>query len=439
MHQILSRDYKKDFLYHGLPAIWHANQYLVFSPYAGKIAVLTVDELSREKTQNWLEKLHFFGQPHTARNNPEVIRLVLMTTSDCRLRCKYCYEHGGETCKIMDFTTAKTAIEFAYQAKKSTAKAIDILFFGGEPTLNFDLIQNVVALVKKLPLKHKYFSINTDGLLNFKQLDWMIKEKFFIQISCDGPSIVQNKLRPLKNGSSSSQLVEKNIKYLITKKSLFGIRATITSDNIKLTSLVNYFSSLGVKFLHFERVLVSGRAKCSLQSNDSQYVKEFAQAIKLAAKKKVYLITSPLMNLFSPADYFCVQIGEGKFIVNTEGEMHLCYLDEVKDYAKVGEIKNSKVIFNYQQLRKISQLELSGDCQNCAYKFICSGSCPADNFLATGTFSHINSKICAVNQQILHLSIVFLYQQCLDGFKNKFFPILGKEILEREVFKYNKF
>lgn len=417
----------KDILFHNLPAIWNGKSFLVFSPYKGEIVVLSKQEIKDERVAEKLTQQNFFGQPNTQRGNPNIIRIVLVVTTNCRLKCKYCYTRGGEIRRSMNLNMAISAINAAYNEKIKTANSIEVLFFGGEPTLNFGLIKEVTNYVKKLPLQNKYFSIAVDGLLAEEELDWLIRENFFLSVSCDGPPNVQDFLRRGTDGQPSSDRVEKTIKKLVRHKTLFNVRSTITNKNLRLGLLVDYLSSLGVKFIHFERVAIAGRAKKNDQVNHLDYIKEFKKALAIANERQVYLITSPLMNLFSPADYFCIQFSQAKYIVTPAGEIVSCYFKEMAEYCKIGKVSDNGFDFDLEKKGKLLRLGLPDDCKACAFKFICSGGCPADNKLATGGYNKVNKTMCAINKAIIHEAIIFIF----NNKGRKFSPIFGTEILER--------
>ncbi|MBU4360297.1 SPASM domain-containing protein, partial [Patescibacteria group bacterium] len=222
--------------------------------------------------------------------------------------------------------------------------------------------------------------------------------------------------------------VEQTVKHLVNKKALFSIRATITNYNVSLSKLVNYFADLGVKFLHFEKVVIAGRATNKFIPDTEKYIEEFKKALKLASQKKIYLITSPLMNLFFPSDHFCVQLTGEKYIFTPQGKIILCYFKEMEKFVKIGKIINDKLIINKKKKQKMLNLSLPDDCEDCAFKFICSGGCPADNLLATGSFKKVDKELCKINKAILHETIIFLYEK---GRTQKFLPVIGNEILER--------
>lgn len=74
-------------------------------------------------------------------------RLVMVVSQDCNLACKYCYAQQGtygEECeKVMSLDTLKNAVK--YTLRKYPKGINKIQFFGGEPLINIDLIEEGCA------------------------------------------------------------------------------------------------------------------------------------------------------------------------------------------------------------------------------------------------------------------------------------------------------
>ena len=71
--------------------------------------------------------------------------LILKITNRCNLNCIYCYADNKNS-KDMDFKTAKNSIDYILS---DDADKLKIQFTGGEPLLNFDLIEKVIKYCNK--------------------------------------------------------------------------------------------------------------------------------------------------------------------------------------------------------------------------------------------------------------------------------------------------
>ena len=61
--------------------------------------------------------------------------ITFIVTSDCNLRCKYCYVVAKENNKRMHFSTAKKFIDYLMSDKLNRSKKVVLDFIGGEPLL----------------------------------------------------------------------------------------------------------------------------------------------------------------------------------------------------------------------------------------------------------------------------------------------------------------
>jgi len=71
--------------------------------------------------------------------------LCLNVTHTCNMACKYCFaqqgNYGGQQA-VMDFAVAKDAVDLLMESSSSWA---DIDFFGGEPLIAWDTVEQTLA------------------------------------------------------------------------------------------------------------------------------------------------------------------------------------------------------------------------------------------------------------------------------------------------------
>lgn len=176
----------------------------------------------------------------TAFNN-----IMLIITEACNLRCPHCYEaqHSYKESKTMSWTTAKKAVDLFLQQVPPEMEHTSITFFGGEPTLEFDLIQKVVnytydhRTLGGCSRDYYNYVINTNGtiltdsMINFyKQLG----PKINIRVSVDGYAENQNVVRIMKGGQGSWESVKKNLLTFRELNENFGVRVNLVTTISKL-------------------------------------------------------------------------------------------------------------------------------------------------------------------------------------------------------------
>lgn len=166
---------------------------------------------------------------------------VIYLTTDCNLRCEYCYEKDGretldkqKDCEINDIDVF---VDEIYEREYNNNSCIVV--FGGEPLLRIDLLEYLCNRLCEKSKKNGWaINLITNGtLFNGKNLEKIIRIKdicdangihFAIDVSYDASGQYRRKF---PNGSSSKDIVEKTILKFIEFKIPFRISYTVHSGN----------------------------------------------------------------------------------------------------------------------------------------------------------------------------------------------------------------
>ena len=76
-------------------------------------------------------------------NEKKIERITLHMANDCNLRCKYCYAGGGTYNTPSGMLTKEYADEFIAFCLNNFDGIGEILFFGGEPFMNFKIMNYI--------------------------------------------------------------------------------------------------------------------------------------------------------------------------------------------------------------------------------------------------------------------------------------------------------
>jgi len=217
--------------------------------YENKIE--TIDSFSKQETVYYYNKyLLLYGNNFFSAYNemnlsgsvsPDIVefqlanlrQVTLEITDRCNLKCEYCaygkfYEdYNKRSVGIMKFEKVKTLFDFLIDLwnsglNKSENKPIYISFYGGEPLLNIQLVENVVSYIKSQTLNNNYikFSMTTNGMLINRHIDYLIENNFSLLISMDGNED-NNSYRITHQGLNSYETVFSNINYIREKHPKF--------------------------------------------------------------------------------------------------------------------------------------------------------------------------------------------------------------------------
>jgi sulfatase maturation enzyme AslB (radical SAM superfamily) len=111
--------------------------------------------------------------------------LFLVLTSACNLRCTYCYNSRGAPAR-MEWPTVEAAVARLWASQARDAR---LLVTGGEPLLEFALLQRLVEHVRatKPPGRTVSFDLLTNGTrLREEQIAFLARHRVSVQISLDG-------------------------------------------------------------------------------------------------------------------------------------------------------------------------------------------------------------------------------------------------------------
>ena len=175
------------------------------------------------------------------------MQLTLHTTNQCNLKCRYCFVTPGP--ENMPLSVAKAAVKLGMQGVSTTG----ILFYGGEPLLQRQLIYDTVDYAQALRKKtgHTFlYKMTTNGtLLDEAFLRFAKTINMTIGFSCDGPA--QDDGRPFHDGTGTLAVLEEKIPLLL-KHHPYAIGMSVVDPSTvhKAADIIQYLFDKGFRYLH---------------------------------------------------------------------------------------------------------------------------------------------------------------------------------------------
>ncbi len=313
--------------------------------------------------------------------------LQICPTFACNFNCSYCYQKTKFPGKYMSNEIMNYIIEYIKAFSKSSTKRIDVFWYGGEPLLAIDIIDNLSKNIISFCNNHDiiYFSgISTNGyLLNKERIKLLLKNKIeFFQITVDGPKEIHDKRRKLLNDKGTYDRIIKNIYTLLNEGGYVFVRINIDKDNINFISqLINEFENK--KFFSFEKFEIGASrvAKYGYVCNKAK--EKIIEDNEIDHYEDIYGINKMMENYSHPVlpkiDLFgCLALSELTFGVDPEGNIYKCdrLVGEEKEYC--GNIKDSlfKKSHNYTKWQDYDKFK-DEECINCSMLPVCGGKiCP---------------------------------------------------------------
>lgn len=310
-------------------------------------------------------------------------KVVIFLSTDCNLRCIYCYASSGMNHKVVSVEKAKVLIDFI--ASKCDRLILDF-HGGGEPLMHFDIIKEIYDYAKATGKLYRTVLIS-NGVIEKNRdeiLQWIIEHVDNMAISCDGYREIQGIQRPSVNSlKNSSSEVESTIKFFVDNNYTFTVRSTITAFSApKLEEITKYFAELGVKYIVFAPCYNYGRSNSKkLIPNPVVYGENYLKAIEYAAKNQVRITSNSFR---FPGYHYCGALSGFNIALTVDGDISTCYevTENNEDVASqifiVGKVMNDRVIFENEKVSKLIQMENTPDlkCFCCPYRLVCRGGCP---------------------------------------------------------------
>ncbi len=190
---------------------------------------------------------------------PPVSLMIKPASSNCNLRCKYCFYHDLASCRempshgMMTLTTLEDILKKAFEF--ADGSMVMISFQGGEPLLaGKDFFRGFAAMLPRLNTKRSavHVGVQTNGtLIDEEWCDIFLKNRYLVGLSLDGDAVT-NILRIDAKGEDTFDRVYSAAKMLQAKKVDFNILTVITKpvvDNI--SRVYSFFRKNKFKHLQF--------------------------------------------------------------------------------------------------------------------------------------------------------------------------------------------
>ena len=142
----------------------------------------------------------------------EIEMFIIGITEQCNLRCTYCCYSGDYVNNRIHGSHTLTGrdIDVIYDFIQQIAgnRRLRIAFYGGEPLLQYQLIQYAIIRGRERWGNNVDFSISTNGvLLNNEKIEWLSINSVELAISIDGTKVFHNKHRVDIMGNGSYERV----------------------------------------------------------------------------------------------------------------------------------------------------------------------------------------------------------------------------------------
>ncbi|MBN2578911.1 MAG: radical SAM protein [Pirellulales bacterium] len=170
--------------------------------------------------------------------------LSLMVTHACNLRCDYCYT-GRKSDSAMSAEVSRAAIDRALRSIERDGM-FELVFFGGEPLFEADLIADLIEYAKRQCRAGGYalhVHLTTNGTLS-SGAAWTIltRPEITVHVSHDGLPEVHDRHRRTADGRGTSEAVLATLARLQKSRNDGGVVMVLRPDTVESFSQ-------GIRFL----------------------------------------------------------------------------------------------------------------------------------------------------------------------------------------------
>ncbi len=373
--------------------------------------------------------------PKQVRQSAPIKALCLHVSHDCNLRCKYCFAATGDFHtgrKIMDFETAKRAIDFVIE-RSGTRRNLEVDFFGGEPLMAWETVKKTVEYARSIEAKHNKnfrFTITTNGvLLDDEKIEYINREMSNAVLSLDGRKDVNDNLRIRVDGSGSYDTIVPKFQKLVASRGDkdYYVRGTFTHHNLDFDRDVLHMADLGFEQVSVEPVVSDPKLPWALQESDLEeiYSRYDILADELLKRKR----EGKGFNFF----HFMIDLEQGPCIIKRlrgcgagyeytaitpEGDIYPCHQFVGQSDYKLGNLYDNT--FNFELSDRFGALNVytREDCGNCWAKFYCSGGCSASNFFTNGDIAKPYFVGCELERKRVECAIYMKAVELLEKENN---------------------
>ncbi len=345
--------------------------------------------------------------------------LVLHVTDACNLGCAYCYHGQSSPARVagtgcgpgkgaaMSAATARRAVDFLIAASGTCDKVV-LVFFGGEPLLNFPLISETVAYARKRAAdtgKRVSFAVTTNGtLLTPRTVAFLHAQDIGVTVSMDGIEAVHDRFRRFPDGSPSYRAILPRVRTLLEapRKKPVVARVTVAGEPEHVPETLDHLLAMGFSETGFAPVTTDDPA---FQLDARGMVRLLAQFHLLSERFLETALRGDFLGFTNLVDLLVVLhegevkthpcgAGLGLFSVSPEGRLYLCQRLTGEAEWCMGDLEGGLDHGKVARFRAMTGVERKADCRACWVRAVCAGGCYHEALIREGSLTAPNRHYC---------------------------------------------
>jgi uncharacterized protein len=367
------------------------------------------------------------------KNRKTVVKaLCLHIAHDCNLACRYCFAGEGEykgDRSLMSAQVGRASLDFLVR-NSGSRRNLEVDFFGGEPTMNFDVVKEIVRYGRSLEEKydkHFRFTLTTNGLLlNDEIMEFANREMDNVVLSIDGRRHIHDYMRPSRNGKPTYDIIlPKFIKFAESRnQEKYYVRGTFTRRNLDFSEDVLHLADAGFKQISMEPVVGLDTEPYAIREEDlpvicQEYDKLAREMVRRHKQGRGFTFFHFMIDLTGGP---CVAkrlsgCGSGTeyLAVTPWGDLYPCHQFVGESEYLLGDvfegIRRRDICDDFRACNVYTKKK----CRECFARFYCSGGCAANSFKFHGRIDDCYDLSCEMEKKRVECAIMIKAALAQEG------------------------
>lgn len=358
----------------------------------------------------------------------EIDVLYLILSSGCNLACTYCFiensMYNNKCEQNMPIETIEVAVsKYCDYVKERNIKNPLIIFYGGEPLLNWKAIEKTIEISKQKKVNMEYSIVTNATLLDEEKVKFLVENNVEIGISIDGPKDLNDKNRIYRNSISSVyDKVTEKIKLLKEYNARFGLSITVSQDLLdNKEKVLCWIKEYGVKDIFYNLYHFTSK---------EEWEKYYKEACEFLIESHLELspygihdgrLQRKMESFFEETFKFadCASIGANQLTVKPNGDLCVCQGYHKSDKYVLGNIND----IDLNEINKTQEYQFWSNrapiknekCLDCEAIFICGGGCAMQAEALFGKREEIDIPFCQHTKTALDWLLLESYNVTLEN------------------------
>lgn len=331
--------------------------------------------------------------------NNQALDFTIVLNLDCNFACTYCFEEDVKKKAYMSYETANRLLSYLEERLKETGKNLLVDFYGGEPLLSLDLLENMAgklkAICSNLGRSFSFRLITNGSLFTRKTAKRLVPPGLSgVKITLDGPPDNHDRYRPFKSGKGSFGILLENIQNTWDLARI-DIGGNYSAFNFpRFVELLDLLERVGltpdkIPRVKFDPVFQPASKNISARNPDIGCKSVNEPWVPGAEKLLREEILKRGYDTPKPSPLCCMIENPDSLVVNVDGTFYKCpCFIGLPDYC-AGSLETG--ITDYRKQYGLDVWK-NPECLACEYLPLCFGGCRHSTFVETGNIRGVSCQ-----------------------------------------------